>query len=122
VPSLFTHTPAALPANPPPLSTAGVTFGVGYTAAAFGASVPVDFGSTPAVFISIGQPTTAKPAPTTLATTFAFQPEWHNFERKSCKIALKIAFLKKILLNVQPGAARIAPSSIEKSLYKFLTM
>jgi hypothetical protein len=43
-------------------------------------------------------------------------PKWCNFERKSCKIALKIAFPKKILLNVQPGAARIAPSSIEKSL------
>jgi hypothetical protein len=37
-----------------------------------------------------------------------------DFEHKSCKIALKIAFPKKILLTVQPGAARIAPSSIEK--------
>jgi hypothetical protein len=45
------------------------------------------------------------------------RPKWHNFERKSFKIALKIAFPKKILLNVQPGAAKIAPSSIVKSLY-----
>ncbi len=45
------------------------------------------------------------------------QPRWRNFEHKSSKIALKIAFPRKLLLNVQPGAARIAPSSIEKSLY-----
>jgi hypothetical protein len=47
----------------------------------------------------------------------AQRPKWHDFERESCKIVLKIAFPKKISLNVHPGAARIAPSSIEKSLY-----
>ncbi len=44
------------------------------------------------------------------------QPKWRNFERESCKIALKIAFPEEILLNDQPGTARIALSSIEKSL------
>jgi hypothetical protein len=52
----------------------------------------------------------------------ARRPKWRGFERKSCKIVLKIAFPNKILLDVQPGAARIAPSSIEKSLYYFLSM
>jgi hypothetical protein len=40
-----------------------------------------------------------------------------QFLVQSCQIAFKIAFPKEILLNVQPGAARIVPSSIEKSLY-----
>ncbi len=71
-PSLFTHTLAAPPVNPPPLSATVFRFGVGFTATAFGALAPTSFGSMPAGFRSIGQPTATKPAPMTPAMTFAF--------------------------------------------------
>jgi hypothetical protein len=71
-PSLFTYDLAALPANPPPSSATSFMFGAGSTAAAFGALTPTAFGSMPAGFGSISQPTATKPAPTKLARTFAF--------------------------------------------------
>ncbi len=43
--------------------------------------------------------------------------KWRNFEHESCTIALKITIPKKILPNIQPSAARIAPRSFEKSLF-----